>query len=87
MGKDGFSVVAIIGGEEKGMEIWNPRTSTVELLWDEIPPETGGTRGLGSAEMIPTSGGLDFILYGGSHEVGPKSDIWKYTAAGNKWDK
>ena len=44
-GKDGLPVVAIIGGQESGMEIWNPRLKTVELLWDAIPPEEGGEYG------------------------------------------
>jgi len=32
--KDGNPVVAIVGGFEKGMELWNPQTREVELLWE-----------------------------------------------------
>ena len=46
MDKDGRPVVAIVGGIRRGMELWNPQTKTVELLWDVIPPEESGTQGL-----------------------------------------
>jgi len=59
-------MVAIIGGlREKGMELWNPQTREVELLWNEIPPEVGGTFGLAGAEMLPINDSSELILYGG----------------------
>jgi len=89
MGKDGKPVVAIIGGFEanqKGMEVWNPRAKTVELLWDVIPPEEGATYGLVYSEMVTIKGGAEFILYGGwqgSYQDG----IWKYVVANNTWER
>jgi len=80
-GKDGQQLVAIIGGEEKGMELWNPQTREVELLWGEIPPEVGGsTGGLRWAEVLPINDGSMLILYG-------KDDIWKYIVETNIWTK
>jgi len=32
-GRDGLPVLAIVRGD-MGMEIWNPRTGEVELVWD-----------------------------------------------------
>jgi len=85
--KDGNPVVAIIGGyPEKGMELWNPKTGEVELLWDEIPPEEGGSTGLQYAEMLPVNDGSDFILYGGA-TPSYKDDIWKYNVETNSWTK
>jgi len=85
--KDGSNVVAIIGGfYGKGMEIWNPKTREVELLWDVIPPEEGGLHGLYHAEILPVNDGSDFILYGG-FEGTYKDDIWKYNVETNSWTK
>jgi len=85
--KDGNPVVAIIGGAYgKGMEIWNPKTREVELLWDEIPPEEGGSRGLDTAEILPVNGGSDFILYGG-YDGSYNDEIWKYNVETNSWTK
>jgi len=87
-GKDGNPVVAIIGGfpEKGGMELWNPKTREVELLWDEIPPEEGASYGLDLAEVLPINDGSDFILYGG-FEGTYKDDIWKYNVETNSWTK
>jgi len=84
--KDGSPVVAIIGGYEKGMELWNPQTREVELVWDEIPPEVGDLFGLAYSKIIPINDGSELILYGG--EARSQSDeIWKYTMETNSWTK
>ena len=68
------------------MELWNPRTKTVELLWDVIPPEEGGTQGLAAGEIVILKGGQEFLLYGGYH--GSILDgIWKYISANNTWTR
>ena len=90
MGKDGKPVVAIIGGSyisnQKGMEVWNPRAKTVELLWDAIPPEEGGNYGLSFSEMVTIKGGTEFILYGG-WQGSYQDAIWKYVFANNTWER
>jgi len=86
-GKDGLPIVAIIGGDEKGMELWNPQTREVELLWNEIPPEVGGSYGLSLAEILPINDGTELILYGGSLWRSYKDEIWKYTVETNSWTK
>jgi len=84
--KDGSPVVAIIGGWGKGMEVWNPQTRQVELLWDQIPPEVGASIGLEFAEVLPINDGSELILYGGA--PGSITDeIWKYTVETNSWTK
>ena len=86
-GNDGQNIVAIIGGVgQKGMEIWNPRTKTVEKITDEIPAEQGATQGLRFSELVTIKGGTEFILYGGMNEV-YQSGIWKYAVAENKWTR
>jgi len=85
-GKDGFPLVAIIGGNKKGMEVFNPRASKTELLWDEIPPEKGFDIGLRWANMIPINKGSEFLLYGGQHKFVVK-DIWKYFVSNNTWQR
>jgi len=78
--------VAIIGGLEKGMELWNPQTGIVELLWDEIPPEVGGSDGLRFAEILLINDGSELIVYGG--DTGSTTDeIWKYNVESNIWTK
>jgi len=85
--KDGSPVVAIIGGYlNKGMELWNPQTRQVELLWDEIPPEVGASHGLDAAEVLPINDGSELILYGGS-DGSTTDEIWKYTVETNNWTK
>ena len=86
MRKDGEKVVAIIGGVEKGMEIWNPRTKTVDLLWDEIPADEGELFGLGFSELVTIKGGTEFILYGGNNGA-TQYGIWKYIVAENSWTR
>ena len=87
MDKDGQPVVAIIGGSQKGMELWNPRTKTVELLWDVTPPEEGGTYGLEGGSMIILKGGQELLLYGGYHGSSVQDGIWKYITANNTWTR
>jgi len=78
--------VAIIGGLEKGMELWNPATGDVDLLWEEIPPEVDEVRGLQYAEAIPINDGSELIVYGGL-DGSTREDIWKYTVETNTWTK
>jgi len=85
--KDGQQVVAIVGGTETGMELWNPQTREVELLWEEIPPEVGGSEGLRLAELLPINEGSELILYGGWDRSVVKDDIWKYNVETNVWTK
>ncbi len=91
MNKDGQPVVTIIGGVEGGMELWNPQTKTVELLWDVIPPEDGGTSGLFASEIVILKGGQELLLYGGYHGSDPSgtyhNGIWKYISANNTWTR
>jgi len=84
--EDGSPVVAIIGGFETGMEVWNPQTRQVELLWEEIPPEVGESYGLRYAEILPVNDGSELILYGG--DTGSTTDeIWKYNVETNRWTR
>ena len=86
LGSDGLPVVAIIGGQEKGMEVWNPRSLTIENLWNEIPAEEGAATGLSFGGMIPVKDGSEFMYYGGykgSHHKG----LWKYVVAQNSWTR
>ncbi len=79
--------MAIIGGiypDQKGMDIWNPRTREVKLLWEVIPPEEGGSQGLQSSVIILLKRGEEFILYGG-YQGSLLDAIWKYTSAENTW--
>ncbi len=43
------------------MDIWNPKTKKVEMLWDVIPPEEGGTLGLAESEMVTLKGGQELL--------------------------
>ncbi len=89
IGKDGQPVVAIIGGydsDQKGMEIWDPIAKTIELLWDEIPPEEGGTQGLQASEMVILNGGQEFLIYGG-YQGSTQDGIWKYNGIDNTWKR
>jgi len=85
-GKDGLPVVAIFGGHEKGMEIWNPRTKEVDLLWDEIPPEAAGRVGLQNVKMITVNDGSEVYFYRGFGRYNT-DEIWKYTVESNAWTR
>jgi hypothetical protein len=81
--------VAIIGGfysSQRGMEIWNPNTKTVKLLWDTIPPEEGGSQGLEDSQMVTLKGGRELLLYGGN-QGSYQDGIWQYTSASNTWER
>ncbi len=87
--KDGQPVVAIMGGfyeDQKGMDVWNPRTHEVEQLLEVIPPEEGGSQGLEGSQMVILEGGGEFILYGG-YQGSYQDAIWKYTSANNTWKR
>jgi len=84
--KDGSPVVAIIGGREKGLELWNPQTGIVELLWEEIPPEVRALTGIEWAEILPINDRSELILYGG-YDGSTTDEIWKYTVETNIWTK
>ena len=85
--KDGLPVVALIG-KEKGMQIWNPRTSAVETICDEMPSEKGGKYGLYGGKIVPVKGGTELLLYGGQVFEEKVSDgIWRYTVSENKWTR
>ncbi len=88
-GKDGQTVVVVIGGHEKGMEIWNLKAKTVELLWDEIPPEKGLTSSLDTSEIVTINKGTEFLLYGGKDLTtdAAQDGIWKYIVSENSWER
>lgn len=88
LGRDGLPFVAILGGFDNGMEIWNPRTSEINLLWDEIPPEVGGNEfGLLDAEMLSINSGSELILYGGNPGTSVSNGIWKFKLSDNSWER
>jgi hypothetical protein len=87
MGKDGELLVAIIGGIQKGMEVWNPWTKAVELLSDVIPPEQDGIIGLTGSKMVSPKRGQEIILYGGFHGSSYLDGIWKYYASNDTWER
>jgi len=69
------------------MEVWDPESSEIKLLWDEIPPEVGGSRGLSDAKMTTISGGSELIVYGGWSGREVSGGIWKYSAIGDTWKR
>ena len=79
-------IVGGLGASQKGMEVWNPRTKTVDLLWDEIPAEEGSEFGLEQSELVTVKGGTECILYGG-WTGSSKTGIWKYVVAENSWTR
>jgi len=85
--KDGNKVVAIVGGKEAGMDIWNPKTSEIQLLWDEIPPEKEASNNLQDAQMITVNEGSEFLLYGGYLNQTYLDTIWKYSVVNNTWER
>ncbi len=87
MDKDGQPVVAIIGGFQKGMELWNPQTKTIELIWGTIPPEEGDSYGLRGSSMVILKGGQELFLYGGSLGSSAQDGIWKYITANDTWTR
>ncbi len=89
-GKDDQKVVAIISGSEsKGMEIWNPRTNSVELVADEIPPEKDLKAAFYGGQLLTIKGGTEFIFYGGgAWDTGETNNgIWKYVVSENSWTR
>ena len=55
--------VAIAGGDSQGMEVWNPRTGSVQQLED--PRERDHNYGLKYASMVSINDGKEILLYGG----------------------
>ena len=84
--KDGTVKVAIVGGNSKGMEFWNPSDGTVELVANEIPPEDGSSIGLTYSQVLPINEGSEFLLYSG-YKVSHHKGIWRYNVAENSWKK
>ncbi len=89
-GKDGQKVVVIVGGKfSKGMEVWNPRAKSVDLVADEIPPEKGLINAIHRGQLLTIKGGTEFIFYGGGNwDLGIAHDgIWKYIVSENSWTR
>ncbi len=88
-GKDGQKVVAIISGNaySKGMEVWNPRTKSVELVANEIPPEQ--QYGFAWGQLLTIKEGTELMLYGGINWLDRESrgGIWKYIVSENSWTR
>ncbi len=83
---DGLPSIAILGGYDKGMELWNPRASTVETIFEEIPGEEGELRGLKGSGMVSVEDDSEIILYGGWQGTYLKA-VWKYVVSENSWTR
>ena len=57
--------MAIVGGSEPGMEVWNPTDGSVQKVIDKLPSEVGGKSGINFAQLMPIKGGTELLLYGG----------------------
>jgi len=82
--KNGRIKAAVIGGSNKGMELWNPVDGTIEIAFNKLPHENGSVLGLAYSTVLPIKGGDELLMYGGwkgSHHKG----IWRYTVADNTW--
>ncbi len=87
IGKDAVPVVAIIG-KQKGMHIWNPWTSIVEKVCEEMPFEEGEHYSLIGGEIVSIKGGTELLLYGGQvSEEKVLDGIWRYIVSENQWTK
>ena len=67
------------------MDVWNPRTNTVQSYFDYVPPELG-IYSIGYRQLLAIKGGSELILYGGFYGS-PMSDIWKYVVSNNTWTR
>ena len=85
-GTDGFSRVAVIGGESKGMEIWNPNDGTIEMVTDELPLEETSTKGIMHSEALAINEGSEVLLFGGN-KGSDHQGIWKYSVTENTWTR
>ena len=83
-GRDGFPRVAVVGGQSKGMEFWNPSDGSVETIFNQLPPEEGASTGLRYSKIVPIKGGTELLLYGGNKGSDHKG-IWKYSVTENTW--
>jgi len=76
--KDGQPVITIVGGaDEGGMEMWNPLTSEMKMLWSKNPILAENCDD--SAELLPIDRGNGFILYGGIKGIYSSDEIWKFS--------
>ena len=59
--------MAIAGGLEQGMEVWDPATGKVSMPFPRIPEveEDGDARSLQYSQMVAIDEGRDLLLYGG----------------------
>ena len=86
---NGDPLIAVAGGihaDGKGLEIWNPLQSSVEMINEYLPTESASSLGLNHAQLVPVNGGKEMILYGG-FQNDYQSEIWKFTLDTSEWDK
>jgi hypothetical protein len=76
---NGQKVVAIAGGRQDGMEIWNPADGSVKALTQSFP-----TLGSESTVMISVKQNSELIFYETSYG---DQGIWKYYQVNNTWSK
>ncbi len=76
----------VTGGVSKGMEVWNMFDGTVETITNMLPQEVGKTYALDKNVMTSINDNSELVITGGWAN-GFTSEIWKYTYAGNSWQK
>ena len=84
--ENGAPLVAVAGGDSKGMEIWNPKDGTVTTQIEVLPPEGGSSVGLQDAQLVSINEGRELLLYGGRADS-VSNGIWKFSLAENTWSK
>ena len=78
-GDNGEKVVAVAGGRQYGMEVWNPLDGSVKMLTTSFP-----TKATEHSTMISVKQNSELIFYENADAM---KGIWKYFQVNNTWTK
>jgi hypothetical protein len=80
---NGQTIAVALGGEAKGIEIWNPSDGSSKVLSTEVDSEVGSTHGLMYASLSTVNNGKDVIIFGGKNSLTIRNKVWKYNLVSN----
>ena len=75
----------ITGGQDRGIETWNPVDGRIEAIVAEMPMESGCTKAYRRAKIISINKNTELVFFGGLSD-NLITEVWKYKYASSQWE-
>ena len=73
------------GGQDRGIDIWNPLEGTIKTIVAEMPMEIGQTKPYQRAKIVSTNKNTELIFFGGMSD-NLITEVWKYKYVSGQWE-